>query len=82
MTDQKIPLFNPLARDFEYSWLDDNNTKHQLLMKSYDITYFTSSQADFMAKHLADEILHEEGIKTNAQDDLKKILKRIKDIQI
>jgi hypothetical protein len=51
-------------------------------MKSWEITYFPKEQADFMARHLADAVLHEEGIKTNWQDDYKKILDRIKKIEL
>ena len=75
--DKKIALFNPLSSDFSYTWLDDNNTPINLTIPAISIEYFTPPQANFMAKHLSDEIMNRRGYAKNTEEQRNEILKEI-----
>ena len=72
MTDQKVSLYNPLDTDFTYTWLDDLNKPHELIMPAGRVTYFPKPQADFMTKHLLDELININKVKAGHELVVKK----------
>lgn len=76
-------LFNPLMSDFECEWFDDDNKSHILKINGMDFATFEDGQAEFMKKHLADEIYNQRGsLQTekgmlNYDDQRKLILREI-----
>lgn len=77
MKKDLVAVFNPLKREFEYVWFNDQNEPITLSIPARDFKYFPPYQGNFMAKHLADAVIHERGIKTNAEDDYKLVMKEI-----
>lgn len=76
---EKVPLFNPLNTIFSYEWFDDKNIKYTLTMDPIAITYFTKPQADFMVKHLTDEIMNKRKLNgINHVDEMKEIINQIR----
>jgi hypothetical protein len=73
-----VRLYNPLLRVFKYKWKDDGNIEHELVMNP-GFTTFPEYQANFMKKHLADEIYNTSGKypKKNSFDDYYEIYKTI-----
>ncbi len=79
MSEKLVPLFNPLSTTFSYDWKGDNNETHTLVMNPISITYFEPSQADFMVKHLTDEIMNKREINPiNNKREVDEIIKRIR----
>jgi len=75
----KIPLFNPLSRQFSREWLDDNNQSHTLVMEPIAITYFTPPQARFIVKHLTDAVMASRSLNDiNNVAERKEIIEQIK----
>lgn len=78
-SNKKVPLFNPLKKDFEYEWLDSNNTPHILSIPAREIAYFDHIHVDFMVKHLSDAVYNErEHHKSNASMEYEEIIKEIR----
>lgn len=78
MSENLVPLFNPLAKSFEFEWKDDNNDVHTLSLDPISITYFTKPQAHFMLKHLTDAVMAERGLNgINNVEEIKEIIKQI-----
>lgn len=76
--EKELPLFNPLLKDFSIPFKGDDNKEIILTMKGGQVTYFKGYQAQYMIKHLSDEIFNEMGYpKTNSEDDYKEIRKMI-----
>lgn len=75
--NELVPIFNPMSHDFSYPWKDDSNTEHILFVPSINIVYFPRYQADFMAKHLADEIINERGYAKDKEKQRKEVLSQI-----
>ncbi|OGU80426.1 MAG: hypothetical protein A2W11_00735 [Ignavibacteria bacterium RBG_16_35_7] len=71
-------MFNPLLKEFNYVWLNVKNNPVVLKMPPAQITYFPKFQADFMRKHLADE-MYNSGQYSNTNTELayKEIYKLI-----
>lgn len=70
-------IYNPLLHDFSYTWLDDENSSHNLMIPSMDYIEFSDAQADFMERHLIDHIINERGVRLNRYDDRDEIKKEI-----
>ena len=77
---EKIPLFNPLSKQFSYDWRDDKNETHTLVMEPISITYFNKPQADFMVKHLTDAVMAAR--KLNGINNKAEIIEIIKQIRV
>ena len=71
-----LPLYNPLFEDFGFEYLEDDNYPVILTMPAGEITYFPTHKANFMAKHLADEMVNrgKEGLR---EEYLKEIWVKI-----
>ena len=54
--NKQTPLFNPLLKQFECDYILDDGTVQVLEMPAGQITYFPKFKADYMKKHLADEV--------------------------
>ncbi len=76
--EKKVPLYNPLSTNFTTHY-DINGDKNPVdfTIHANEIEYFDPVIARHMKKHLADAVLNERGIRTNAEDDLKAIMKEI-----
>lgn len=55
---QLLPLYNPLPESFVFPYQGDNNEVEMLTMLEGQITYFPTHIANYMAKHLADEMVN------------------------
>jgi hypothetical protein len=78
----KKPLYNPLSNEFFYIWYDDDNRPHELIMPPGKVSYFPEKVADFMAKHLADEIIEVRKINPILPDKRKEVMNEITDISL
>jgi hypothetical protein len=74
---EELKIYNPLLKDFAYTWFDDKNMGHVYVLRSLEITSLPVPIAKFMAKHLTDKIIMERGIKTNWDDEVENIQKEI-----
>jgi hypothetical protein len=71
-------LYNPLTNDFSYTWFDDNNKGHVLVLPSLVITELPEAQGKFMEKHLIDEIINQrEDTKMGYEHQVEKIKKEV-----
>ena len=78
-TNDLVPLFNPLSQTFSYEWFNENNEKQILTMEPISISYFTESQADFMVKHLTDEVINRRKLNgINHRAEIEEIIRQIK----
>ena len=78
MTEKMVGLFNPLSKEFNFEWKDDENQVHTLSLPPVDITYFTPPQARFLLKHLTDAVMAERGLNgINNVAEIKEIIKQI-----
>ncbi len=79
MSEKLVPLFNPLSSSFSYDWRDDSNITHTLVMDPISVSYFTLPQAEFMIKHLTDEIMNRRKLNgINHKGQIEEIIKQIR----
>jgi len=57
--------------------MDDHDIEHTYVMRPLEITEFEPVVAEFMLRHLSDEMYHQLGTKTNPENDMAKIRKEI-----
>lgn len=76
-TIEVVNVYNPLLDDFAYTWFDDNNSGHVIVLPALQITQLPKIQADFMVKHLIDTLDIKRG--GTEREDLRreKIMKEI-----
>lgn len=76
---KKFGIFNPLQQNFHWQCvLDGTINPTEFVVPAQDTLYVDNEKlADFLKKHLADEIINKRGIKTNYEDEQKKILEEI-----
>jgi hypothetical protein len=71
-------LFNPSKNSFSTTYdINGNGSPLMFTIDGLDFADFNDIVGEHMKKHLADFILNERGIKTNAFDDLDKIKREI-----
>ena len=70
-------LYNPTTDDFSFICADNNNDKHEYILRGMEITKLPKYLADMGASKLAEKLVWERGIKTNYQDDKNKILEEL-----
>lgn len=69
----KKGVFNPTHEDFTWEYFDDKNHGASVTIRAQEMAFYPEFEANLLITHLADKILWAEGIKTNVQDDLKRI---------
>lgn len=75
----KIPVYNPDTEDFKCVMRDEKTNKQMepFIVPAQDIAYFEPKVAEHIKKQLASYLLSKRGIKTNSEDDMKKIIDEI-----
>ncbi len=70
-------LYNPLIEDFKFIRADDNNVKHEYILRGQEITTLPRAIAIQGANDLAYYIVYKRGIKNNFELDKQNVLKEI-----
>lgn len=75
-------IYNPLYEDFSCNYATDNNPPITYTIHALEIETFPTYLADHIAKHLAQHVLGVRGIQTNYDDDFKKAIDEITNIDL
>lgn len=78
--EKQKSLYNPLRTDFTWNWAGENNVPQPYTIPSLGIATFPVRIADHLAKHLAQKIVLDRGVRTNYEDEYNTVLKEIEAI--
>lgn len=73
----KTYLYNPTKSDFMTTYANEDNEPIVYTLRSEELKEFPKYIADHIAEHLAHEIVMTRGVKTNYDDDKKKVFEEI-----
>lgn len=74
----KVPLFNPDNEDFTVTYdINEDGKPLSYTIHAGEIASFEPIIADHVRKHLVNRIVMKRGIKTNYEDDFKKVNKEL-----
>lgn len=68
---QKIRIYNPLLKDFEFPWLDNHNKEFLISLPSLKTTELSVAQGNFMKKHLGDYIMIDRGLHYSKREEIE-----------
>ena len=72
-----IPIYNPLLKDFSVNYAFNDEAPKEYTIHAREIESFPEYIALHIAKHLAQKVVWERGIKTSYDDEFDKAYKEI-----
>jgi hypothetical protein len=78
LNERTLRIFNPDSEDFTVTYdVDGTGNPVPFTAPAQEISTFSGLIGEHLIKHLSNRLLHKRGVKTNVEDDLKKIREEI-----
>jgi hypothetical protein len=78
INSRTVRIFNPDTEDFTVTYdIEENGKPRTFTAPAQEISTFPGLIADHLIIHLSYRLLYKRGVKTNVEDDLKKIREEI-----